>query len=115
MSVFWFWKRAAGRSKRVSSWEALAAAHAAWPAQDVTAVVIGAQTETLAAEAAAKGVGKVVRVEHPLLAQYTADGYSLALHQLLQSQRRHEVRGVSAYVSGARLRAGACAAGLARC
>jgi electron transfer flavoprotein beta subunit len=30
----------------------------------------------LAAEAAAKAIGKVVRVEHPLLAQYTADGFA---------------------------------------
>ncbi len=49
----------------------------AWaPRRTSRAVVIGAQTEALAAEAAAKGVGKVVRVEHPLLAPYTADGYS---------------------------------------
>ena len=56
------------------------------PRESVTAVVIGAQTEALAAEAAAKGVGKVVRVEHPLLAQYTADGFSLALQQLIQRE-----------------------------
>jgi electron transfer flavoprotein alpha subunit len=69
-----------------ASWEALAAALKLGPAQSVTAVVIGAQTEALAAEAAAKGVGKVVRVEHPLLAWYTADGFVLALHQLLQKE-----------------------------
>ncbi|SPE19193.1 Electron transfer flavoprotein, alpha subunit [Candidatus Sulfotelmatomonas gaucii] len=71
---------------RSSSWEALAAALKLGPAQDITAVVIGAQTAALAAEAAAKGVGKVVRVEHPLLAPYTADGYCAALEQLLQNQ-----------------------------
>jgi electron transfer flavoprotein alpha subunit len=48
--------------------------------------VIGAQTEALAAEAAAKPVGKVIRVEHPLLAQYTADGFAYALEALLQNQ-----------------------------
>jgi len=68
------------------SWEALAAAHRLALTQEITAVVIGAETEALAAEAAAKPVGKVVRVEHPLLKTYTADGFSLALHQLLQSQ-----------------------------
>jgi electron transfer flavoprotein alpha subunit len=68
------------------SWEALAAAHRLASAQEITAVVIGAQTEALATEAAAKPVGKVIRVEHPLLAQYTSDGYSLSLHQLLQNQ-----------------------------
>jgi electron transfer flavoprotein alpha subunit len=71
---------------RSSSWEALAAALKLGSAQDITAVVIGAQTEALAAEAAAKPIGKVVRLEHPLLAPYTADGYSAALQQLLQNQ-----------------------------
>jgi electron transfer flavoprotein alpha subunit len=76
------------RSGHISraSWEALAAALRLGPAQSVTAVVIGAQTEALATEAAAKGVGKVIRVEHPLLAQYTVDGFVLALHQLLQRE-----------------------------
>ena len=69
-----------------SSWEALAAAQRLGPAESITAVVIGAQTEKLAAEAAAKPVGKVIRVEHPLLAQYTADGFCAALHQLIQNQ-----------------------------
>ena len=75
-----------GGKIRSSSWEALAAALKLGPAQEVTAVVIGAQTEALAAEAATKGVGKVVRVEHPLLAPYTADGFSSALQQLVQNQ-----------------------------
>jgi len=48
--------------------------------------VIGAQTESLAAEAAAKPVGRVIRVEHPLLAMYTADGFAYALEALLQNQ-----------------------------
>ena len=71
---------------RGSSWEALAAALKLGVAQDVTAVVIGAQTEALAAEAAARPIGKVIRVEHPLLAPYTADGFCAALHQLLQNE-----------------------------
>ena len=45
------------------------------------------QTETLAAEAAAKALGKVVRIEHPLLAHYTADGFTLALQQFIQSEK----------------------------
>ena len=85
MNIFLVLESSGGRVKRVS-WEALAAALRLGPAESITAVVIGAQTETLAAEAAAKGVGKVVRVEHPLLAQYTADGFSHALHQLIQDQ-----------------------------
>ncbi len=85
MSILLVLEESGGKIKR-ASWEALAAALKLGPAQDVTAVVIGAQTEALAAEAAAKGIGKVMRVEHPLLAQYTADGFSIALHQLIQNQ-----------------------------
>jgi electron transfer flavoprotein alpha subunit len=77
----------ADRISRIS-WEALAAAQrlAAELSQPVTAVVIGAETTSLAAEVAAKGPAQVVRVDHPLLAQYTPDGYTLALFQLLQSK-----------------------------
>ena len=85
MNIFLVLEESGGHIKRVS-WEALAAALRLGPAQSVTAVVIGAQTEALAAEAARKGVGKVVRVEHPLLAQYTADGFSLALQQLFERE-----------------------------
>ena len=85
MSVFLVLEESGGKIKR-ASWEALAAALKLGPAQEITAVVLGAETDALAAEAAAKPVGKVVRVEHPLLNRYTADGFSLALHQLLQSQ-----------------------------
>jgi electron transfer flavoprotein alpha subunit len=85
MSVLAVLEESGGKIKR-ASWEALAAAHRLASAQEITAVVIGGQTEALAAEAAAKHVGKVVRVEHPLLKTYTADGFSLALHQLLQNQ-----------------------------
>jgi electron transfer flavoprotein alpha subunit len=67
-----------------NSWEATSAARQFGP--DVIGVVIGAETQSLAQEAAAKRFTKVVRIEHPLLAQYTADGYSLALHQLIQNQ-----------------------------
>jgi electron transfer flavoprotein alpha subunit len=85
MSILLVLEASSGRIKRVS-WEALAAALRLGPAESITAVVIGAETETLAAEAAAKPVGKVVRVEHPLLARYTADGFCAALQQLLRDQ-----------------------------
>ncbi len=78
------------RDGRVSraSWEAIAAGQLLGSQlnQPVTAVVLGAATEALAAEAAAKAIAKVVRVEHPLLAQYTADGFIAALAQLVQNQ-----------------------------
>ena len=85
MSVLLVLEESGGKIKR-ASWEALAAAQRLGPAESITAVVIGAQTAALAAEAAAKPIGKVVRVEHPLLAQYTADGFCAALQQLIQNQ-----------------------------
>ena len=76
-----------GRISR-ASWEALAAGRhlAALASLDLAAAVIGAETESLAAEAAAQHAGKILRIEHPLLAHYTPDGLSLALQQLIQNQ-----------------------------
>ncbi len=76
-----------GRISRIS-WEAVAAANilAAQSSTKPTAIVIGAQTEDLAKEAATKGVGKVVRIEHPLLAQYTSDGFTATLEQFIRAQ-----------------------------
>ncbi|MFZ0745874.1 MAG: electron transfer flavoprotein subunit alpha/FixB family protein [Terracidiphilus sp.] len=75
-----------GRISRLS-WEALAAAQQLGSLSGlvVNAVLPGAQTEQLATEAATKALGKVVRLEHPLLADYTPDGFSLALEQFFQS------------------------------
>ncbi len=77
-----------GRIGRIS-WEAVAAGVGlgAQLGVAVSAAVIGAQTEALAAEIAGKALGKVVRVEHPLLAPYTADGFSLALEQLIKTEQ----------------------------
>jgi electron transfer flavoprotein alpha subunit len=85
MSVLLVLEERGGKITR-TSWEAAAAALHLAPAQNITAAVIGAQTEPLAAEAAAKAFGKVIRVEHPLLAHYTSDGFCLALNQLIQNQ-----------------------------
>ncbi len=73
-----------GRMSRIS-WEAVAAANllAAQSSAKATAIVIGAQTESLATEAATKSVAKVIRIEHPLLAQYTSDGFTAALQQFI--------------------------------
>ncbi|MGA2249756.1 electron transfer flavoprotein subunit alpha/FixB family protein [Terracidiphilus sp.] len=73
-----------GQISRIS-WEALAAgaALATQTSLPLHAVVIGASTEALAAEAAAKQVAGVTRIEHALLAQYTPDGWTAALHQFL--------------------------------
>ncbi len=77
-----------GRASRIS-WEAVAAGQklAALAGQSVNAAIPGAQTESLAAEVATKALGKVVRVEHPLLAAYTADGFSLALQQFFEAEK----------------------------
>jgi len=84
----------AQRAQRISriSWEALAAGQklAAGQSLTVTAAIIGADTESLAAEIAAKGIA-TVRVDHPLLAQYTPDGFTLALQQLIQSESPTQV------------------------
>jgi electron transfer flavoprotein alpha subunit len=85
MSVLLVLEESNGKIKR-ASWEALVAALRLGPAESITTVVIGAQTEELAAEAAMKPVGKVVCVEHPLLAHYTADGFCIALQQLIQNE-----------------------------
>jgi electron transfer flavoprotein alpha subunit len=73
-----------GHISRIS-WEAIAAGHALAEQTSLPlhAVVIGAATEALAAEAAAKSVASVTRIEHALLAQYTPDGWTSALHQFL--------------------------------
>ena len=81
-----------GRVSRIS-WEAVAAGQklAALTGLAVNAAVVGAQTERLAAEVATKAVSKVVRVEHSLLAGYTADGFTLALQQLFESENPAQV------------------------
>jgi electron transfer flavoprotein alpha subunit len=78
------------RADRIAriSWEAIAAGQRLGTqlGLPVSAAIVGAQTESLAAEIAARPLGKVVRVEHSLLAHYTADGFTLALQQLIQSE-----------------------------
>jgi electron transfer flavoprotein alpha subunit len=90
MSVLLVLEESNGKIKR-ASWEALAAARRLGAAESITTVVIGAQTEKLAAEAAERAVGKVVRIEHPLLAHYTADGFCAALQQLIQNESPAQV------------------------
>ncbi len=52
--------------------------------QPVYAVVVGSGIQAVAAEVAGYQVSKVHAVEHDLLAEYTADGYTLALKQLIE-------------------------------
>jgi electron transfer flavoprotein alpha subunit len=76
------------RSGKISriGWEALAAAKRLGTPETITAVLLGAETESLASEVAASFASKVIRIHHPLLATYTADGFIAALHQLIQSE-----------------------------
>jgi electron transfer flavoprotein alpha subunit len=78
----------AGHIARIG-WEAVAAGQrlGAQLGLPVNAAIPGAETEALAAEAAARPLAKVIRVEHALLAQYTADGFTLALQQLIENER----------------------------
>jgi electron transfer flavoprotein alpha subunit len=78
----------AGRIARIG-WEAVAAGQQMGKqlGMPVSAAIVGADTETLAVEIAARALAKVTRVEHPLLAQYTADGFIVALQQLIQAEQ----------------------------
>ena len=71
------------------TWEALAAGQRL--AKDlgttVTAVILGNSLGSLASELAAVAVQEVLTVDSPLLAEYTADGYSLALRAVIEQQK----------------------------
>ena len=73
-----------GRLNR-ATWEAVAAAQAV--ASPVSIVVLGSGVEAVAADLAAAECDKVLVVDDPALAQYTADGYVLALAALLQREQ----------------------------
>jgi electron transfer flavoprotein alpha subunit len=81
-----------GRIARIS-WEAVAAGQrlAAQLSLPITAVILGSDTESLAAEIATRPVAKVIRVDHPLLAQYTPDGFTLSLQQLIEIESPTQV------------------------
>ncbi len=53
----------------------------------VEAILLGQSLQPLAAEASGYSVDKVVTLDHPLLADYTAEGYTLALEQLIRDRR----------------------------
>ncbi len=64
--------------KHRMSWETLAGA------QQLGLPVIAAVIGQDASEVAAKKLDRVYAIQHPLLAQYTADGYTAALAQLIE-------------------------------
>jgi electron transfer flavoprotein alpha subunit len=70
------------------SWEAVAAGKylGAKLGLEVSAAVVGHGAESAATQLAAKALAKVVRIEHPLLAQYTSDGFTTALEQFIRAE-----------------------------
>ncbi len=68
------------------SWEALAAGLRIGKAlgRPVWAALAGDATEALEAELASQAVERVLSLRHPLLAEYTPDGYTAALGQLIR-------------------------------
>ena len=74
-----------GQAWHRMSWETLAAAQQMGGAMSVpVSAAVVAPGPGAAAELARKAVERVYAVEHDLLAQYTPDGYSLALRQLIE-------------------------------
>lgn len=88
MSVLAILEQREGKWNR-QSFEALAAAQKIAQALNVPveAAVLGAGVKALAEEAAGYAVGKVFVVDSPLLAEYTPDGYTAALEQLIESAK----------------------------
>jgi electron transfer flavoprotein alpha subunit len=85
MSVLVVLEQQGGKWHRMS-WETLAAAQQFGAALGlpVEAAVVGTGISALAAEAATKKIAKVHAVEHDLLKDYTADGYTAAVEALIR-------------------------------
>ena len=88
MSVLAVLEQQNGQFHRMS-WETFAAAQqlAASLGVPVEAAVIGKEVSGLAAEAATKKAAKIWAVEHEFLETYTADGYTIALEQLIRKSQ----------------------------
>ena len=87
MSILVILEQRGGKWNRVS-FEALAAGRKIGETMNlpVNAAVLGSGIESLANEAAGYGVPTVFALDHTLLAQYTPEGYTLAIQQLIESQ-----------------------------
>ena len=72
-----------------TSFETLAAAQQIVRAMpgSVSALVIGKDTDALASDLASKNVREVLQVEHQLLDSYTADGFCIALKQVIEAAK----------------------------
>jgi electron transfer flavoprotein alpha subunit len=85
MSVLVILEQQGGKWHRMS-WETLAAGQqfGASLGLPVEAAVAGSGIEALAREAAAKKAARIYAVEHALLKDYTADGYTAAIEELIR-------------------------------
>jgi electron transfer flavoprotein alpha subunit len=85
MSVLAILEQQAGKWHRIS-WETFAAAQELSAAMGAEAevAVVGSDVTALASEAATKQASKVWAVQHELLENYTADGYTAALEALIR-------------------------------
>src|SRR2546423_6296970 len=85
MSILVFVEHRAGAFNK-TSFEAMAAAQSLGSqlGQSVTAVVLGAGLSNLAQEVAAYDVSRVVYADHEKLAEYTPDGYTDAMEQVIR-------------------------------
>ena len=84
MSVLVIAEQRGGTLNR-ATWEAVAAAQQA--AEAIRIAVVGDGIDDVAAEVRAARCERVIAVEHPALAEYTADGYVLALSALIQQEQ----------------------------
>jgi electron transfer flavoprotein alpha subunit len=86
MSVLVVLEQRGGKWNRMS-FEALAAGQKLAQTLDVSleSVILGADIHDLAQQAAGYDIAKVHLADHPLLAQYTPDGYTAALQQLIDA------------------------------
>lgn len=86
MSVLVVLEQRGGKWNR-QSFEAITAGQrfAEFTNQDLQAVVLGSELDALAEEAASYGVAKVILIDDPLLADYTPDGFTAALEQLVKA------------------------------
>lgn len=92
MSVLVVTEQHAGKWHRMS-FEALAAGQEAARslACPLRAAIVGSDIEALAADVTSKQVSEVVLIEHPLLANYTPDGFASALAQAVEELQPHLV------------------------
>jgi electron transfer flavoprotein alpha subunit len=70
-----------------ASWEAIAAAQQMGGGMPIKVAVLGGTTGNVANDIAAASVAEVLVVENPALEPYTPDGFVMALHALIDTQK----------------------------